>query len=185
MKRASALLLLLSLLLGAVALSSCAAVEKETVTEGEFTFIVSKRGDTVIGIEVESPGRKAAKLNVTGKNLTFIDMNFDGYFDIRLDSLTPSLGTYECFILRPTIGKFVRSSAFSSLLSPEWDADAQTLVEEEGITYYSSGGIYCHYISVYDSGVMIRDPASEEWFASLEALRSAGYRWDDGTEMPE
>lgn len=224
MKRASALLLLLSLLLGAVALSACAAIEKETVTEGEFTFIVSKRGDTVIGIEVESPGRKAAKLNVTGKNLTFIDMNFDGYFDIRLDSLTPSLGTYECFILRPTIGKFVRSSAFSSLLSPEWDADAQTvksrlistvyydtdvpaaksdyeetradgtwkwingaltLVKEEGITYYSSGGIYCHYISVYDSGVMIRDPASEEWFASLEALRSAGYRWDDGTEMPE
>ena len=55
MKRASALLLLLSLLLGAVALSACAAVEKETVTEGEFTFIVSKRGDTVIGIEVESP----------------------------------------------------------------------------------------------------------------------------------
>lgn len=224
MKRISVPALLLLLILVATALSSCAKIEKETVTEGEFTFTVSKRGDIVIGIDVESPGRKPSRLNVTGKNLTFTDMNFDGYPDIRLDSLSPSLGTYECFILRPTIGKFVRSSAFSSLISPEWNAETQTvrsrlnstvyyatdvpaaksdyeetraegtwkwingaltLIEEQGITYYSSGGIYCRYVSVYDSGILVRDPATEEWFSSLEALRSAGYKWDDGTEMPD
>lgn len=224
MKRLYALIIIASLLLGLAAFLSCAPTETEVITEGEFTFTVSKRGDTVIGINVESPGRKPSKLNVTGKNLTFTDMNFDGYPDIRLDSLTPSLGTYECFILRPTIGKFVRSSAFSSLVSPEWDTDnktvrsklvstvyyatdvpaakseyeetradltwkwingALTLTEEKGITFYSSGNIYCCYSAVNESGVMVRDPATEEWFPSLEALRSAGYVWDDGTEMPD
>lgn len=223
MKKVSVFIIIAALILGS-ALLSCAPTEKETIQEGKFTFTVFKRGDTVTGIEVESPGRKSSKLDVTGKNLTFVDMNFDGYPDIRLESLTPSLGTYECFILRPTIGKFVRSAAFSSLISPEWDAESQTvksrmtsivyyatdvpaeksdyeetradqtwkwingaltLIEEQGITYYSSDGIYCRYTSVYDSGILLRAPATEEWFQSLDALRSAGYKWDDGTEMPE
>lgn len=200
--------------------SSCANYETEVIQRGDYTFTVKSRGDTVIGITVQSDGRNQSEINVTGKNLTFVDLNYDGYEDIRLDSLSPSLGAYECFILRPTIGKFVRSSAFSTLIDPEWDGETQTVtsrlnrieycttevasqvayeetraemtwkwlngalvqIAETGITYYSSEGIYCCYTCTYDEGVLVRDQAGERWFSSIEALISAGYVWDDGSD---
>lgn len=65
-------------------------------------------------------------------NMIFTDMNFDGYTDIGL--LTDSKNGndfYSCFIFRKNTEEFLYNETLSSLSSPSFDKEKQTVTENK------------------------------------------------------
>jgi hypothetical protein len=77
-----------------------------------------------------------------GPPLSVVDMNFDGYGDIRLIELQPAGPNvpYLNWLFEPTSGRFVESRALNAITSPQFDAATGEIRSEwrDGPTRYGT-----------------------------------------------
>lgn len=123
----------IALMLCACAFVSCSEekeyVRLDTVNASEYTFELYGEGDVIRRIVVKKQENTRCVLDTRGKNFTFVDLNFDGYSDIRLDNDKQS-GRYVCFIFQPTVESFTLSSVLGELREPVWDYEEKTVTSK-------------------------------------------------------
>lgn len=103
--------------------------------------------------------------------LSMVDMNFDGYGDIRLIELQPAGPNvpYLNWLFDPASGRFVESRALNEITSPQFDAATREIRSEwrDGPTRYGTD------IYVYKQGepVLVRKESKEYRQPGVYTLR--------------
>lgn len=131
MKKLLSAILVLSIL----SLASCALIPPAALVNGDTFTCEIYGGTTLRSITVKRGEEIVAKLKVSGINigaeecgLEFIDLNFDGYEDIRIIASRGGLGTkYRCWIWNAGRQSFDTDSMLNSLISPEFDGINKTV----------------------------------------------------------
>ncbi len=139
-KHIKPLCLLLSVLAIVFALPSCREIDGEltdTLEVSGLSVEVYVQDERTVGLVVFDGERKKVSFNCNGAALAAVDLNFDGYDDIRLSSVDND-GCYECFIYQPSIKSFSRNATLDTMLEPVWDYDSKTISSRVlKIEYYS------------------------------------------------
>jgi hypothetical protein len=106
-----------------------------------------------------------------GRPLSVVDMNFDGYGDVRLIELQPAGPNvpYLNWLFDPASGRFVESRALNAITSPQFDAATREIRSEwrDGPTRYGTD------IYVYRQGepVLVRKESKEYRRSGVYNLR--------------
>lgn len=88
-------------------------------------------------------------LKIANNGFEALDLNFDGYLDIRVIQFAPAGPNtpYQNWLWSPTAGKFVANPALDKITSPQFDADDQEIIShwrasaaEQGSDIYAYDG---------------------------------------------
>jgi len=109
---------------------------------------VAREGETT-PFQTISPVNSSLPNSVANYGFEVIDLNFDGYLDLRVINFLPagSNTPYENWLWSVSKGKFVASPALDKITSPQFDADAQEITShwrssaaEQGTDVYAYDG---------------------------------------------
>lgn len=119
-----------------LALSSCAAAPALTVEspDGELVCELYATDGSVRRIRVLHDGKKSAQYSVRGAcseddglGFEFIDLNFDGQYDMRLLVSDGVHRKYRCWLRRSDNGEFVKNAKLDALLDPVADEQSKRI----------------------------------------------------------
>jgi hypothetical protein len=157
-----------------------------TLPEYSFTLVSDRSSDNSQTLQVKRieirrggetepfqiiEGLDAATPLQLGPPLSMVDMNFDGYGDIRLIELQPAGPNvpYLNWLFDPASGRFVESRALNEITSPQFDAATREIRSEwrDGPTRYGTD------IYVYKQGepVLVRKESKEYRQPGVYTLR--------------
>ncbi len=138
MKKIFAIFLLLALLCPLVACGEDHGEPSATHTVNGFSIELYEADGIVTHIKTVSPsGKSSPFIKCHGTDFSAVDLNFDGYDDLRLKDARNE-GRYIILLYQPNSHTFTSSSALSALLDPVWNADDGTIdARILKIQYYS------------------------------------------------
>jgi len=109
---------------------------------------IARSGETT-PFQTISPVNSSVPENVASFGFEAIDLNFDGYLDMRVVSFLPAGPNipYENWIWSNARGKFIASPELDKITSPQFDADTQEITShwrssaaEQGTDVYAYDG---------------------------------------------
>ncbi|MFZ3035597.1 MAG: hypothetical protein WA138_16495 [Parvibaculum sp.] len=113
---------------------------------------VTRSGETV-PFQTISPVNSSVPDSVANYGFEAIDLNFDGYLDLRVISFLPAGPNvpYENWLWSVARGRFVANPALDKITSPQFDADAQEITSH----WRSSAAAYGTDVYAYDGNTPV------------------------------
>jgi hypothetical protein len=122
--------------------------DKTTATRVLDRIEIRRKGEPQ-PFQILSHVESSVQPEVANNGFELLDLNFDGYLDLRVVRFTPAGPNtpYQNWLWSKDDGKFVESAALDEITSPQFDAESQEIVShwrgsasEQGVDVYAYDG---------------------------------------------